>query len=112
MTNFGQKFTIEKHERNMHRIFKKNQKTVKCSKLGEKNCGKRYEMSEGKRTRARAKYCQFQNTISFDLRQNLTCRLKLWDDTEQILQYMNLTTTEIEERIQPDYEKRLGFETH
>ena len=46
-------------------------------------------MSEGKRTRARAKYCQFQNTISFDLRRNLTCRLKLWDDIAEILPYMN-----------------------
>ena len=73
----------------MHRKIHKNQKTVKYSKLGEKNCGRRCEMSEGEQTRTRAKYCRFQNTVSFDLRRNLTCRLKVWDDTEQILQYMN-----------------------
>ena len=38
MTNFRQKFIIENRERKMHRKFHKKQKTVKCSKLGEKNC--------------------------------------------------------------------------
>ena len=58
MTNFRQKCTIENRERNMHRKFHKNQKMVKCSKLREKNCGIRcemsqvHQMSEGERTRA------------------------------------------------------------
>ena len=73
----------------MHRKIHKNQKTVKYSKLREKNRGRRCEMSEGEQTRARAKYCRFQNTITFDPRRILTCRLKLWDDIADILQYMN-----------------------
>ena len=89
MTSYGRKCTIENRERNTYRKYlQQNQKTVKWSKLEEKKCERRCEMSEGERTRARAKYRRFQSTITFDPRRILICRFKLWYDTAEILQYM------------------------
>ena len=71
MTNLEQKFTIEKRERNTHRKCNQNQKTVKHSKLGAKNCGRRFEMSKGERTCARAKYRRFPSMLTFNVRRIL-----------------------------------------
>ena len=67
-------------------------------------------MSEGEQTRARAKYCRFQNTITFDPRRILTCRLKLWDDIAEILQNMNFQGNQNWERVPSNEtcEKHLG----
>ena len=73
-TKLGQKCPIENRVRNTNRKFHQ----------------KLWKISDNRwRTRVRAKYRRFQNTITFDLRQILTCPLKLCDDIAEILPYLN-----------------------
>ena len=44
MINFEQKSKIENRERKVLQKFHQDQTTVKCSKLGKKNCGRRWDV--------------------------------------------------------------------